>query len=826
MILKRLYTLIVLLCPTLMLSAQNDSLSSSSQIDTIATESYRSLHLDPLFSIQSANAKGLKFSLISNNVGGKMYGVQLSGISNLSHEMTGVQIAPFSNISSSHIHGIQLGGVSNIAMGVNHGTQAALITNVCANQMHGLQLGAYNYADTLQGLQLGIFNASISEPKGYQIGIINYSRDTLNRHSYGLITIKPNTTLRTVLLGGSSTYLSGAIEVCNGKNYSLLGLGAFNRDFSHFSGTLFYRLGRRYPLGKSRWHLGGDIGFYHMEGFENNDDENPDRLYSIQPHLTADYRLGDKFSLMASLGYEVTRYYKGGKFRNGIVGELGVAYHLRPQRDMQHNVLSPQNKNDIGTLASENPYNRKYPWVAAAQAAGINVFVHCFDRWVLKEDFAQTTWKSIGDNLSNGFVWDNDNFSTNQFMHPYHGGLYFTSARSNGMNFWQSYPFALGGSLMWEFFGENTPPSINDVFSTSIGGAAIGETTYRVSSLVLDDSSTGWERVGRELVGLVVSPMRGLARMLHGDMFRRRSHGARYHDFQRIPVNLDITTGVRYLGDHGSFFRGATGQYIETHFRYGDAMSDENKPYDFFDANMTMNLWSNQPLVSDLHLLGLLWGRDMMERKNLGIKVGIFQHFNFYSSESVIENDEHSPYLADDAAKGNAPFRVSETAAIGPGAILRFNKAGNLSFLEQRIFLNAILMGGSQSDYYRILWRDYNLGSGYSAKVNTIMKFSRYAQVELKSEFYHFFTWEGYSESAKEIMASYKDEKELEYINAQGDQGNAKLFIFAPHFQLNLNRHLLLDIDGAYYYRHTSYHENPSVRRRTTELRLGLTYDF
>lgn len=69
------------------------------------------------------------------------------------------------------------------------------------------------------------------------------------------------------------------------------------------------------------------------------------------------------------------------------------------------------------------------------------------------------------------------NFNTNLFAHPYHGNLYFNAARTNGMNFWQSYPFALGGSLMWEFLGENTPPSINDLLATSIGGTAIGETT-------------------------------------------------------------------------------------------------------------------------------------------------------------------------------------------------------------------------------------------------------------------------------------------------------------------------------------------------------------
>ena len=148
------------------------------------------------------------------------------------------------------------------------------------------------------------------------------------------------------------------------------------------------------------------------------------------------------------------------------------------------------------------------PWRAAAEVVGINALVHSFDRFVLREDFAQTTLNSIRNNFKRGFVWDNDNFNTNMFAHPYHGSLYFNAARSNGMNFWQSYPYALGGSLMWEFFGENTPPSINDLLATSIGGAAIGETTYRISSIVLDDSKRGWQRVWREVLGGIACPIR------------------------------------------------------------------------------------------------------------------------------------------------------------------------------------------------------------------------------------------------------------------------------------------------------------------------------
>jgi hypothetical protein len=40
---------------------------------------------------------------------------------------------------------------------------------------------------------------------------------------------------------------------------------------------------------------------------------------------------------------------------------------------------------------------------------------------------------------------------------------------------------------MWEYFGENTRPSFNDVINTPVNGAFFGEILYRLSSNILDD---------------------------------------------------------------------------------------------------------------------------------------------------------------------------------------------------------------------------------------------------------------------------------------------------------------------------------------------------
>ena len=117
-------------------------------------------------------------------------------------------------------------------------------------------------------------------------------------------------------------------------------------------------------------------------------------------------------------------------------------------------------KNSI--FAFDNPENKKkHPWIAAVETFGINAAVQSFDRFVLNADFAQINFKTIRHNIKTGFVWDNDQFSTNLFAHPYHGGLYFNAARSNGLTFWAlnmgqwlSIPFVIIGVYFMCFYGK------------------------------------------------------------------------------------------------------------------------------------------------------------------------------------------------------------------------------------------------------------------------------------------------------------------------------------------------------------------------------------
>jgi len=105
--------------------------------------------------------------------------------------------------------------------------------------------------------------------------------------------------------------------------------------------------------------------------------------------------------------------------------------------------------------------------------------------WGPDSEAAYFTLESIRRNL-NPKVWDfeigqgGDTFLTNQFIHPFAGGLYFASARSNNISFYWSILSSTFGSITWEALGETDTPGSSDLINTALGGIVIGEILHRL----------------------------------------------------------------------------------------------------------------------------------------------------------------------------------------------------------------------------------------------------------------------------------------------------------------------------------------------------------
>ena len=734
----------------------------------------------------------------------------------------GLQLAGVSNTSAHVFNGLQLSALNNVTGGMNRGVQLAGLLNVSSAMTRGLQLATFNYADSLNGAQIGLFNIARKRPKGWQVGVVNLSYDSIG-HKIGLVNINPTTTIDYMLYGGSSTKTNLAARYRNKSTYSIIGVGThFMGLDSKFSGAIFYRLGQYVQL-SPKWSLSGDIGYYHVETFHKNSDEGPERLYSLQARINADYQFSKKYGAFASVGWGLTRYYNRNEtYRNRPLFELGLTYRQpRNQHDSWKRAWEEKRSKLVfadSTMAL--PVKKRY-WQALAEVTGINVGVQLFDRWALNSDFAQTTLRSLRHNFTDGMVWDNDFFITNMFAHPYHGNLYFNAARTNGLSFWESAPYSLLGSAMWEFLGETEPPAINDIIATTCGGMAIGEMTHRLSHTILDDRDHGWRRFWREAAAAIINPIQGIHRIVSGDAWRVRSDHYRYHDFHEIPVDVSFSVGWRYLADDGALFRGVHAPYVNMTLTYGTSVDGDKHttPYDFFDLETNAAFGGGQPMVNTLSIVGRLWSTPILDKKDMAGEFGIYQHVNYYDAKPIEDGSELTPY------------RISEAAGFGPGFIVSLPQMGAISKLEQRVFLSGILLGGTKSDFFNVIERDYNMGSGFSVKSKTQIDFGKFGRFMLNAKYFRLYTWKGYED--KDLNAYASGEKDLHYLNVQGDNSNAALLVINPIIEFHLARQWSINLSTTYYLRRTHYNyyydkdlilrQNSNVIARTFETKIGLT---
>lgn len=121
--------------------------------------------------------------------------------------------------------------------------------------------------------------------------------------------------------------------------------------------------------------------------------------------------------------------------------------------------------------------------------------------WVLPESF--TKWdkeeikkNGIGakwkENVKAGPVVDDDNPFLNYVMHPYFGGVYYMTARSNGFNIFESFTYsALMSTFFWEYGVEAFAeiPSVQDLIVTPVLGSVVGEGFFLAKKTILKNNS-------------------------------------------------------------------------------------------------------------------------------------------------------------------------------------------------------------------------------------------------------------------------------------------------------------------------------------------------
>ena len=254
----------------------------------------------------------------------------------------------------------------------------------------------------------------------------------------------------------------------------------------------------------------------------------------------------------------------------------------------------------------------KHPLTALLMLTGGNILTNRFDAWVLNVHdtidgyYARVSPRSWSNNIHSGWVWDADNFSINMFGHPYQGGSYFRAGRTNGLTFWESVPLAFVGSAEWEFFGETSKPSLNDLYNTGFGGIVVGEVVYRLVLILRDNESRGAGRVLREIAAFPLDPFGGLNRIISGDFTRVHANPGEH----RPPLlALQVQTGVRQAQDSGLTGQNLRKGLFVAELNYGDAFKTPySRPFDVFRARALVSPGTNP--LGELRIVGRLYGHE------------------------------------------------------------------------------------------------------------------------------------------------------------------------------------------------------------------------
>ena len=388
-------------------------------------------------------------------------------------------------------------------------------------------------------------------------------------------------------------------------------------------------------------------------------------------------------------------------------------------KDNQIKSIDSTKYNMFGDLLNDDPaYNKKYPiWIPMTEVLGVHIILGFNNRYIANTDFGRVSFGTWKHNIQTGWEWDSDRFGMNFLAHPYSGGLNFTNARSNGYGYWGSMCFSAGGSLMWEYFGENTLPSYNDIINTTITGAAYGEVLYRLSSNLLDDRTTGTERFFREFGAALISPSRFFNRLVQGKLTRVTTEEV----YQKEPLNIELGAGSRWDNSGRSFGTGPANLMLSAQLDYGYAFEKRVwKPYDFFTTRAGVNVGNGRKILDYITGNGILAGTNT---RSGGVEMlwGLFQGYDYFD---------------------NTTFELG-TIAFGGGLMSKYSLFKN-TYLFTNIHLGFVPLAGNSTrlgpDTSQV--RDYNYGDGAELKIETGLNFG-YGNIQFLGYYYWIHTYVG-----------------------------------------------------------------------------------
>jgi len=292
--------------------------------------------------------------------------------------------------------------------------------------------------------------------------------------------------------------------------------------------------------------------------------------------------------------------------------------------------------------------------------SGINLAVWSFDKFILKKTWAQISLKSIYNNLNHGFEWDRGIFISNNLAHPYHGAIYFSAARLQGLDILESTVFTTAGSLMWELFFESNYPSINDTIMTTLGGFILGGPLHQIAGTLYINNSRGFRSVIQKSLSIITNPSFGF------NLFSKDPSGLNFFS-EKHYYSLQFPFGTYWsVTDKNKYLLGICIENKD----YREKDLENVKAYDWFLIDGRLGFRKNDTWDKEISSTVLLSGA---KTKN-GLR-GLFGVYDYIDTQIV---------------------EMISATGIGLGAVSSFDSESNF-FTEASGVLSFVFGGSSPS---------------------------------------------------------------------------------------------------------------------------------
>jgi hypothetical protein len=334
---------------------------------------------------------------------------------------------------------------------------------------------------------------------------------------------------------------------------------------------------------------------------------------------------------------------------------------------------------------------------------------------------------------------------------------------------------------MWEMFMETNYPSRNDLITTTMGGIALGEMTYRLSSKILDERTRGSERVWREIGAFLVAPSRGVNRLIRGEIGKVKQKSS----YELEDVMSSISIGPALFYKQGEVYKANGNVSFRLDLFYGNPFAEKTrKPYDYFNFKTILTA-GTQPFLSQVNVIGYIFGKNYRYKNDQKMLFGLFQHYDYYN---------------------NTSYEVFGQS-LGPGIIYKFPTIPEIDFQTSLHFAATILGGGSnipEAFKYEAdgtAYRGYNFSVGFTSKFESLLNIKNRAYLFLGLYDFQFFV-------------------------EDGADGSENLLMLNPRVGFAVNPTTYIGVEYNMFHRISHYEKYNDFTTRVNELKLFISNTF